>query len=87
MAEAMLLAHYPLQALLYQVALHRFLRWRLPAYDPAAHLGGVLYLFLRGMCGPGVEFADGTVPGVFAWQPPAGARRRDVRPARGRCRR
>ena len=22
------------------------------------------------MCGPGVEFADGTVPGVFAWQPP-----------------
>jgi exodeoxyribonuclease V beta subunit len=70
MAEAMLLAHYPLQALLYQVALHRFLRWRLASYDPAAHLGGVLYLFLRGMCGPDVVFADGSVPGVFAWQPP-----------------
>jgi exodeoxyribonuclease V beta subunit len=67
----MLDAHYPLQALLYDVALHRFLRWRLPGYDPAEHLGGVLYLFLRGMCGPGVVAADGSVPGVFAWQPPA----------------
>ena len=42
-------AHYPLQALLYSVALHRYLRWRQPAYDPDRHLGGVLYLFLRGM--------------------------------------
>ena len=47
-------AHYPLQALLYNVALHRYLRWRQPGYDPAAQLGGVLYLFLRGMCGPAV---------------------------------
>ena len=31
----MIRAHYPLQALLYGVALHRFLRWRLPGYDPA----------------------------------------------------
>ena len=30
LAEAMIAAHYPLQALLYAVALHRFLRWRLP---------------------------------------------------------
>ena len=42
-------AHYPLQALLYCVALHRYLRWRLPGYDPDTHLGGVLYLFVRGM--------------------------------------
>ena len=69
MAAAMIEAHYPLQALLYEVALHRFLRWRLVDYDPTHHLGGVLYLFLRGMCGPGVHFADGTVPGVFVWQP------------------
>ncbi len=69
---AMIDAHYPLQALLYEVALHRFLRWRLPGYDPARHLGGVLYLFLRGMCGPGVTAADGSIPGVVAWQPPAG---------------
>jgi exodeoxyribonuclease V beta subunit len=71
MAEAMLHAHYPLQALLYDVALHRFLRWRVAGYDPERHLGGVLYLFLRGMCGPGVVAEDGTVPGVFAWRPPA----------------
>ena len=45
-------AHYPLQALLYGVALHRFLRWRLPGYAPERHLGGSLYLFVRGMCGP-----------------------------------
>jgi exodeoxyribonuclease V beta subunit len=63
--DAMVEAHYPLQALLYAVALHRYLRWRLPGYDPAEHLGGVLYLFLRGMCGPGVE------AGVWAWTPPA----------------
>ncbi len=71
MAEAMLLAHYPLQALLYDVALHRFLRWRIADYDPQRHLGGVLYLFLRGMCGPDVVFDDGAIPGVFAWRPPA----------------
>lgn len=71
LAAAMRQAHYPLQALLYEVALHRYLRWRLPDYDPARHLGGALYLFLRGMCGPGVRFADGSVPGVFAWHPAA----------------
>jgi len=59
-------SHYLLQALLYSVALHRYLRWRLPGYDPEVHLGGVRYLFLRGMLGP-------TRPGfgVFAWDPPA----------------
>ena len=71
MERAMIEAHYPLQALLYGVALHRFLRWRVPGYDPEQHLGGSLYLFLRGMSGPGVLEADGSVPGVFAWRPPA----------------
>jgi exodeoxyribonuclease V beta subunit len=71
MAGAMLHSHYPLQALLYSVVLHRFLRWRLPAYDPATHLGGVLYLFLRGMCGPETPVVDGHVAGVFDWSPPA----------------
>ncbi|MGZ4615429.1 MAG: 3'-5' exonuclease, partial [Actinomycetes bacterium] len=69
---AMIEAHYPLQALLYAVALHRYLRWRQPAYDPDAHLGGCLYLFLRGMSGPGVLGADGAAPGVFGWRPPTG---------------
>ncbi len=70
--QAMIESHYPLQALLYDVALHRYLRWRQPGYDPAIHLGGVLYLFLRGMSGPGVTCADGSPPGVVAWRPAPG---------------
>jgi exodeoxyribonuclease V beta subunit len=62
---------YPLQALLYAVVLHRFLRWRLPDYDPETHLGGVLYLYLRGMCGPETPRVDGRPCGVFSWRPPA----------------
>ncbi|MEJ7756749.1 MAG: hypothetical protein WKF83_10920 [Nocardioidaceae bacterium] len=71
LARAMRDAHYPLQALLYSVALHRFLRWRQPGYDPATHLGGVLYLFLRGMTGPDTPVVDGVPCGVFSWRPPA----------------
>lgn len=69
--DAMLHSDYPLQALLYNVVLHRFLRWRLPEYDPKIHLGGVLYLFLRGMCGPDTPCDDGDPAGVFSWRPPA----------------
>ncbi len=63
--DAVRRAHYPLQALLYDVALHRYLRWRQPGYDPAVHLGGVLYLFLRGMT------PDAPGAGVWDWKPPA----------------
>ena len=69
---AMVEAHYPLQALLYAVALHRYLRWRQPAYDPDVHLGGVLYLFLRGMSRAGRARRHGAAPGVFCWRPPTG---------------
>jgi len=76
MAEAMMRAHYPLQLLLYLAALHRFLRWRQPGYDPDVHLAGGLYLFVRGMCGPDTPVfeRDGVeVPaGVMAWRPPSG---------------
>jgi exodeoxyribonuclease V beta subunit len=72
MAEAMMHSDYPLQALLYSVVLHRFLRWRLPDYTPERHLGGVMYLFVRGMCGPATPEPDGQPCGVFSWQPPAG---------------
>ena len=72
LAEAMQRAHYPLQALLYTVALHRYLRWRLRGYDPERNLAGVLYLFLRGMTGPEVPRVEGQPCGVFAWHPPAG---------------
>ncbi|EON25697.1 exodeoxyribonuclease V, beta subunit [Nocardioides sp. CF8] len=68
--DAMGHSDYPLQALLYTVVLHRFLRWRLADYDPATHLGGVLYLYLRGMCGPDTPRIDGAPCGVFAWRPP-----------------
>ncbi|MEY2876507.1 MAG: hypothetical protein RLZZ373_3878, partial [Pseudomonadota bacterium] len=50
---AMLAHRYDLQAALYLLALHRLLRQRLGAdYDPAQHLGGAVYLFLRGVRGP-----------------------------------
>jgi exodeoxyribonuclease V beta subunit len=78
LVPAMVAAHYPLQALLYAVALHRFLRWRLGRrYDPALHLGGVQYHFVRGMVGPDAQLRDtagdltGDVCGVLAWALPA----------------
>lgn len=63
--------HYALQALLYSVATHRYLRWRVTDYDPAVHLGGVGYLFVRGMAGPSTVVHDGVPTGVFEWHPPA----------------
>jgi exodeoxyribonuclease V beta subunit len=69
---AMIEHHYPLQALLYTVALHRYLRWRLPGYQPTDHLGGVAYLFVRGMVGADTPTDGGSPYGVFGWRvPPA----------------
>jgi exodeoxyribonuclease V beta subunit len=51
--------HYPLQAVLYSVALHRHLRQALRAYDPAAHLGGVGYYYLRVVGDPFGQAGDG----------------------------
>lgn len=60
MLEAMAEHHYYLQYLIYCLALHRYLRQRIPAYDWEVHGGGALYLFLRGMqpeqAGSGVFF-------------------------------
>jgi exodeoxyribonuclease V beta subunit len=39
---------YDLQWKLYSIALDRWLKVRLPGYDPSAHFGGVHYLYLRG---------------------------------------
>jgi len=61
---------YPLQAVLYLVALHRYLRWRLRGYRPDEHLGGAAYLFLRGMR-PVADPADAR--GVLWWRPPPAA--------------
>jgi exodeoxyribonuclease V beta subunit len=71
MTTAMLHSHYPLQAMLYSVVLHRYLRWRLAGYDPEQHLGGILYLYVRGMCGPETPEVDGQPCGVFTWRPSA----------------
>ncbi len=49
LTAAMAEHHYPLQALIYSLALHRYLRQRLPDYSPEKHFGGVFYLFTRGV--------------------------------------
>jgi exodeoxyribonuclease V beta subunit len=37
------------QYVLYTLALHRLLKVRLPGYDYAQHMGGAVYMFLRGI--------------------------------------
>jgi exodeoxyribonuclease V beta subunit len=71
LCSAMAEHHYQLQALLYSVALHRYLRWRLADYDPAVHLGGIGYLFVRGMVGPQTPTVNGVPNGLFQWSPSA----------------
>jgi exodeoxyribonuclease V beta subunit len=46
-------SRYDLQYAIYTLALHRQLRARLPGYDYERHIGGVLYLYLRGADGDG----------------------------------
>jgi exodeoxyribonuclease V beta subunit len=77
MAALMETSHYPLQAHLYLVALHRYLRWRLPGYSPERHLGGYAYVFLRGLPGPTASSeararAGQPVAGMLVEQPPLG---------------
>lgn len=46
--QTMIGHHYVLQYHLYLVALHRFLRQRVPGYHYETHMGGAAYAFLRG---------------------------------------
>ena len=62
MAREVLAHRYELQYVLYLLALHRLLRLRLPGYDYDRHVGGALYLFLRG--------SHGVTGGVHAERPP-----------------
>ncbi|GGY72906.1 exodeoxyribonuclease V subunit beta [Marinobacter zhanjiangensis] len=62
MGEAILEKRYDLQYVLYLLALHRLLKARLPDYDYDTHIGGAVYLFLRGIESPS--------SGVFADKPP-----------------
>ena len=67
LTTAVLGARYDLQYSLYLLALHRLLRQRLPDYDPARHLGGAVYLFLRGVDGPALGcFVDAPDAGLMA---------------------
>ena len=60
---------YDLQYLLYTLALHRWLRFRLGAdYDIDHHLGGVRYVFCRGL-----DRDDASHPGVHALRLPSQA--------------
>jgi exodeoxyribonuclease V beta subunit len=69
MKKAMEEHHYPLQALFYCVALHRFLSMRVSDYDIDRDLGGAGYLFVRGMVGRETPLVNGTHNGVLAWRP------------------
>ncbi|RWU25693.1 exodeoxyribonuclease V subunit beta [Pseudomonas alkylphenolica] len=61
--EGAILSHrYDLQYVLYLLAMHRQLRARLPDYDYDLHMGGALFIFLRG-----VHSASG---GVYFVKPP-----------------
>lgn len=62
--------HYYLQYHLYLVALHRWLRARLPYYDYDTHVGGAYYLFVRGMEGASTPIENGYARGVFFDRPP-----------------
>lgn len=61
-AQSMSLASYWLQAGLYLVALHRYLKVKMQNYDIEQHLGGATYLYLRGMNGEADQ-------GYYYWQP------------------
>ena len=53
MTAGMAAHRYDIQGAIYLLALHRLLRSRLgEAYDPAAQLGGAVFLFLRGIANP-----------------------------------
>lgn len=63
----MIMSGYPLQGLLYSVALHRFLKTRLRNYDPEQHLGGMTYYYVRGAASE--TNADDS--GLANWRVPA----------------
>jgi exodeoxyribonuclease V beta subunit len=50
---ALLEKRYDIQSVLYLLALHRLLKVRVPDYEPSQHLGGSVYLFIRGIGSPG----------------------------------
>jgi len=68
LAAAMRAQGYHLQLLLYTLALDRLLRQRLADYRPEQHLGGAVYLFVRGVR-PDWRDAQGAPTGVYFHRP------------------
>ncbi len=64
LASTMVESYYVLQYHIYTLALHQYLKNRLPGYDYDKHFGGVFYIFLRG---PGVGGAN--AHGIYAARP------------------
>jgi len=63
---------YPLQALIYGVAVYRHLRWTSPDIDADAAIAGMAYFFVRAMVGLDTPIVDGHRHGVFTWEAPPG---------------
>ena len=73
MLRAMEHHHYPLQALIYGTAVHRYVRSRTGAGKPAPRVAGLAYFFVRGMTGGSTPQDDaGNRHGVFTWEAPSG---------------
>ena len=68
--EAMGHSDYPLQALLYTVVLHRFLRWRLPTTTRRPTSAACSTSTSAACAGRTPRAIDGAPCGVFAWRPP-----------------
>ncbi|HXE18597.1 MAG TPA: exodeoxyribonuclease V subunit beta [Castellaniella sp.] len=62
LVRAMCTARYDVQMAMYVLALHRQLKARLPDYRYDRHMGGALYLFLRGQDFPGQGLLAGRPP-------------------------
>jgi len=60
--DAVLHKRYEVQYVLYTLALHRLLKVRLPDYDYDQHMGGAIYIFMRGI--------NQTGAGVHLQRPP-----------------
>ena len=63
-AQAIIEHRYDVQYLIYTVALHRYLKLRLPDYQYQRDFGGIYYLFLRGM-----DVSADTDDGVYFHKP------------------
>ncbi len=64
MSAAMIDHRYDLQYQIYTLALHRLLKTRLPDYDYDTHIGGIFYIFLRG-----IQPDDPSRTGVYDHRP------------------